>query len=172
MKGIELLAGSECDILADGSLDYEDAVLAELDYVVASPHVALKQDEKKATARILKAVDSRYVTIVGHPTGRLINRRPGLPLDVGKIVKAAADSGTALEINAAYPRLDLNDLHARQALAAGVTLSINTDAHSTQGLGRTEYGVAVARRAGAEKKDVLNCRTAGQVRKFIAAKRR
>ena len=171
VKGIELLAGSECDILADGTLDYEDAVLAELDFVVASPHAALKQEEEKATDRLLRAIDNRHVTVVGHPTGRLINRRRGLPLDMGKIVKAAAASGTALEINAAYPRLDLNDLHARQALAAGVTLSINTDAHSTQGLGQSEYGVAVARRAGAEKKDVLNCRTANAVRKFVAAKR-
>ena len=171
IKGIELLAGSECDILSDGSMDYEDAVLAELDFVVASPHTALKQDAEKATARLLRAIDNRYVTIVGHPTGRYINRRPGLPIDLHKVAKAAAASGTALEINASWPRLDLSDVHARIALEAGCALSINTDSHSTTGLGGAAHGITVARRAGAEKKDVINCLTAAALKKFIAQKR-
>lgn len=172
IKGIKLLAGCEVDILADGSLDYGDDILKELDYVVASPHVALKQDAEKATARILRAIENKYVTIIGHPTGRLINARAGLPLDFEPIFKAAADTGTALEINAGWPRLDLDDLRSRAAIAAGVTLSINTDAHSTDGLKELALGISVARRAGAEAKNVLNCMTLAQVQKFITAKRK
>ena len=95
-------------------------MLTELDIVVASPHVSLKQDAKKATDRLLRAIENRYVNIIGHPTGRLIDRRPGLPLDFDPIFKAAAADGTALEINAGYPRLDLNETNARAAIEAGV----------------------------------------------------
>jgi DNA polymerase (family 10) len=171
VKGIDLLAGSEVDILSDGSLDYDDDVLAQLDWVVASPHVALRQEAKKATDRILRAIDSPYVNAIGHPTGRLINRRDGLPLDMAKVIERAKASGTALEINAAYPRLDLNDVHARMAVEAGCVLTINTDAHTTQGLSANRLGLAVARRAWVTKKDVLNCRTAAAIRKWVAAKR-
>jgi DNA polymerase (family 10) len=170
-KQITVLAGCEVDILADGHLDYEDAVLAELDFIVASPHVALKQEEGKATDRIVRAIESPYVNVIGHPTGRLIDRRPGLPLTWDRVFKAAAGSGTALEINAGYPRLDLNDLHARAAAAAGVTLSINTDAHSTEGLGYLNYGIDVARRAWLTAGNVINCLTAKQLLQFVAAKR-
>jgi DNA polymerase (family 10) len=121
-------------------------VLAELDIVVASPHVSLKQDEAKATERLLRAVESRYVNIIGHPTGRLIDRRGGLPGTSRPIFKAAAANGTALEINAGYPRLDLNEQNARAAAAAGVMLSINTDAHSTGELDNMTWGINVARR--------------------------
>lgn len=171
IKGIKLLAGCEVDILADGHLDFEDAVLAELDIVVASPHVALKQDVGKATDRLLRAIDNRYVSVIGHPTGRLINSREGLPLDFSKIIQAAKKSGTALEINAGYPRLDLNEAHARAAIEAGVFLSINTDAHSTEGLSEVQYGVGVARRAWVEPRHVINCMTWPKLRAFIDAKR-
>jgi DNA polymerase (family 10) len=171
MKGITLLAGCEVDILADGTMDFEDAVLAELDIVIASPHAALKQDGPKATDRILRAIDNRYVTVIGHPTGRLINAREGLPLDIPRVIKAAAASGTALEINAGYPRLDLNDLHARAAIDAGVMLSIDTDAHSTQGLREIGLGIGVARRAWVRKENVINCMALGDLQKFIARKR-
>jgi DNA polymerase (family 10) len=157
LKGITLLAGSEVDIMVDGRLDYDDDVLKELDVVVASPHVSLKQDTAKATARLLRAIDNKYVNIIGHPTGRLINGRAGLPLDMEKIFKAAADSGTALEINAGYPRLDLNDVNARGAIDAGAMLAINTDAHSTGELDLIFYGIDVARRAWATKANVINC---------------
>jgi DNA polymerase (family 10) len=172
VRGITLLAGSEVDILADGSLDYPDDVLRELDFCVASPHVALRQDREKSTARLLRAIDNKYVTIIGHPTGRYINKRPGLSPDMAKIFQAAAASGTALEINASYPRLDLSDNHARQAKAAGVMLSINTDAHSTDGLQGARGGIDVARRAGLTKGDVLNTRTPKQILDFIAKKRK
>ena len=172
IKGIELLAGTECDILADGSLDYDDDVLSELDWVVASPHAALRQDDKKALDRILRAIDSPYVNAIGHPTGRLINKRAGLPLNIEAVARRAAETGTALEINSAYPRLDLNDVHAKIALAAGATLTINTDAHTTKSLGAgLTFGFATARRAWATKQDVLNCRTLGQLKKWVAAKR-
>jgi DNA polymerase (family 10) len=171
IKGIELLAGSEVDILSDGSLDYDDAVLAELDWVVASPHVALRQESKKATDRILRAIDSPFVNAIGHPTGRLINQRVGLPLDIASVVARASETGTALEINASYQRLDLSDTHARMAVDAGGVLTVNTDAHSTSGLSALNGGLAVARRAWASKKDVLNCWTLSKLRAFVAAKR-
>jgi DNA polymerase (family X) len=172
MKGITLLAGCEVDILADGRLDFEDAILAELDFVVASPHIALKQDASKATDRILRAIENRYVNLIGHPTGRIIFGREGLPLNFPRIFKAAAETGTALEINAAFPRLDLNDANAHGALASGVKLSINTDAHSTEGFGEMPFGINVAQRAWATASDVINCMKLAQLKAFIQNKRK
>jgi len=169
--GIQLLAGCEVDILVDGRLDFEDAVLAELDWVVASPHISLKQDETKATDRILRAIETKYVNIIGHPTGRLINGRAGLPVNFSKILKTAAATGTAMEINSGWPRLDLNDVNARAALEAGVLLSINTDAHSIEDFNQLHWGITVAKRAGATKENVINCMTFGQLQKFIQRKR-
>lgn len=171
MKGITLLAGCEVDILVDGRLDFEEAVLAELDFVVASPHVSLKQDETKATARILRAIETRYVNVIGHPTGRQINRRTGLPLQFDRLFKAAAANGTALEINAGWPRLDLSDVNARAALAAGVKLSINTDAHAIEALEEMPLGIGVARRAGATPEQVINCMTIAELKEFVGRKR-
>jgi DNA polymerase (family 10) len=171
IKGIKLLAGCEVDILADGTLDFDESVLKELDFVVASPHVALRQDSEKATARILRAIDSRYVNVIGHPTGRLINQREGLPLEFQKIFAAAAANGTALEINSGYPRLDLNDTTAKAAIESGCMLSINTDAHSIEGFEWIFFGVQVARRAWATPSNVINCMTWKQLQAFIARKR-
>lgn len=172
LKGITLLAGCEVDILADGRLDFEDEILRQLDIVVASPHISLKQDQEKATERLLRAIENPYVNVIGHPTGRLINRREGLPLDFARIFKAAADSGTALEINAGYPRLDLNDNHSRAAIEAGVMLSINTDAHSIDELPMVEYGIGVARRAWATSLNVINCLSVKELLAFIQRKRK
>lgn len=171
LKGITLLAGSEVDILADGRLDYEDEVLKELDIVIASPHVSLKQDSAKATDRLLRAIENRYVHIIGHPTGRLINRRAGLPLDMARLIKAAAETGTVLEINASYPRLDLDENNARAAIAAGVMLSIDTDAHSTGELNQLPFGLGVARRAWVTSKNVINCLPLSDLRKWLGRKR-
>jgi len=171
MKGIVLLAGCEVDILADGRLDFEDAVLAELDFVVASPHVALKQETAKATERILRAIENRYVNVIGHPTGRLIFDREGLPLNFPRIFKAAAETGTALEINAAFPRLDLNDANAHGAIAAGVKLAIDTDAHSAGQLDQMQFGIFVAQRAWATAADVINCLKAAKLKEFVVRKR-
>ena len=120
--------------------------------------------------RILRAIDNRYVNIIGHPTGRLINGRAGLPLHMPRIFERAAKSGTALEINAGYPRLDLNDINARHAIEAGCKLSIDTDTHTTI-FEEIEWGIGVARRAGATKDDVINCMTLETLRKFLATKR-
>ena len=172
IKGLTLLAGSEVDILVDGRLDYEEAVLRELDIVVASPHVSLKQDTAKATDRILRAIDTPCVNIIGHPTGRLINLRSGLPLDIGKVIARAAAANVALEINSGWPRLDLNDVNAKAAIAGGVKLSIDTDAHSADYLAKKPVlGVSVARRAGATASSVINTYTLVALKKFIALKR-
>ena len=172
LKGaITVLAGSEVDILADGTLDYPDELLAELDVVVASPHAALSQDPKKATARLLKAIENPYVTIMGHPTGRLVLKREGLSPDIDALVKAAAQRGVAMEINANHWRLDLRDTHARAALAAGCKLAINTDAHGQGDLGQLPYGVLTARRAGATANDVVNCMDAADLKRWIASTR-
>jgi DNA polymerase (family X) len=171
LKGITLLAGSEVDILPDGRMDYDDDVLKELDIVIASPHVSLRQDAKKATDRLLRAINNRYVNVIGHPTGRLINGREGLPLDLEPIFKAAAETGTAMEINASYPRLDLSDVNAKNAKEAGVMISINTDAHSTGEFYLMPFGIDVARRAWLTPKDVLNCMSLPALKRFLAAKR-
>ncbi|RJP40656.1 MAG: DNA polymerase/3'-5' exonuclease PolX [Phycisphaerales bacterium] len=174
VKGIEILAGSECDILPDGSLDYPDDLLAELDLVVASIHVSMGKggkDKASPTERTLAAIANPYVTVIGHPTGRLLGKREAMDLDVAAIVAAAAENGTVLEINAAWQRLDLKAEHARQALDAGVTLAIDTDAHSTEGLRQMRFGVMTARRAGARRADVLNALPLAQFKKRIRAKR-
>jgi DNA polymerase (family 10) len=171
LKGITLLAGCEVDILADGHLDYDDDVLKELDFIVASPHTALKQETTKCTDRLLRAIENPYVNVIGHPTGRLINAREGLPLDFERIFQACVKTGTALEINAGYPRLDLTDTRAFAARAAGVKLSINTDAHSAEQLDGILLGMGVARRAWLEKSDVINCWSAKKLLEFIRAKR-
>ena len=158
LKGeINVLAGSEVDILADGTLDYPDSLLKQLDIVVASPHNGLSQDPDKATARLLKAIENPYVTIVGHPTGRLILQREGLSPDMRKLFKAAAARGIAMEINANHYRLDLRDAHARAALEEGVKLAIDTDAHGPGDMDEIPYGILTARRAGARASDVINC---------------
>lgn len=173
VSGIAILAGCECDILPDGKLDYPDDVLAELDWVVASIHTAQSAGGKKRTAteRTLMAVENPYVCAIGHPTGRLINKRPAMELEVEKVAKAAAQTGTFLEINASWQRLDLKDGHVQQALAAGALLTINTDAHRTETLRQMRLGVITARRGGATKKDVANCMTLAALKKRVAAKR-
>jgi DNA polymerase (family X) len=172
LKGrIAVLAGSEVDILADGRLDYPDSLLKELDVVVASPHAALTQESAKCTARFLKAMQNPYVTIMGHPTGRLVGRREGLSPDMGALFKAAAERGIAMEINANHWRLDLRDTHARAAIAAGVKLAINTDAHGLADLDQLQYGVLTARRAGVTKNNVVNCMTKAGLAKWLKSVR-
>ncbi|MCC7292638.1 MAG: DNA polymerase/3'-5' exonuclease PolX [Phycisphaerales bacterium] len=173
--GIRILAGCECDILPDGSLDYPDELLAECDWVVASIHIAQGKGgsgKLSPTQRTLAAIENPFVSCIGHPTGRLINRREPMDLDMAAIVKAAADSHTMLEINAAWQRLDLKSDHARQAIAAGVMLSVNTDAHSTGDLRQMRYGVVTARRAAARKSDILNALTPAALLNRIRTKRK
>jgi len=153
---ILILHGSEVEIKADGSLDYPDEFLASLDLVVASLHSSLRQPREKVTQRLLNAINNPHVDIIGHPTGREIPDREGADLDMEAVFQAAAKSGVALEINAHPSRLDLDDAFARRAKDLGVLITVNTDAHSDDGFDVLPYGIATARRAWLEPKDVIN----------------
>jgi DNA polymerase (family 10) len=170
-SGILVLAGSECDILADGSLDYEDELLAKLDWVVASPHAALSQDSEAATERLIRACANPYVSVIGHPTGRIVPSRRGLEPDMTKVIFAAARSGIALEINANYHRLDLRDVHVRMAVEAHVPLCINTDAHALPDFDQMSYGILTARRGWAQTSDILNTRPLEEFKKWLATRK-
>jgi DNA polymerase (family 10) len=156
--GIRILAGVECDILADGSLDLEDDCLAALDLVVASVHSGFQQDEKQMTDRLLRAIEHPSVDVLGHPTGRKILKRPPYSVDVPTILDAAAKHGVAVEINCQIQRLDLNEVHARLAHERGVRMVISSDAHSTRALATKQWGVLIARRAWLGPDDLLNTR--------------
>ena len=156
LGGIRVLHGTEVEILADGSLDFSDAVLASFDIVLASMHTGLRQERDKVMARTLSAIRNPHVDVIAHPSGRLIGERDGADLDWEAIFQAAAETRTILEINAQPARLDLSDLNARRALEVGCRLSIGTDAHDPRGLDAMFYGVAVARRAWATAEDVVN----------------
>ncbi|MDO8630707.1 MAG: DNA polymerase/3'-5' exonuclease PolX, partial [Phycisphaerales bacterium] len=172
--GIAVLVGCECDILPDGSMDYPDEILSECDWVVGSIHSAMGSggsDKLSPTERTIAVMENRYVSAIGHPTGRLINKRAPMELDIAAVVKAAVRTHTILEVNANWMRLDLKDLHVRLALEAGASVVINTDAHHTDQLLQMRYGVTTARRGGAIRKDVVNCLSLSSLRKHIAKKR-
>ena len=153
-----LLRGIEVEVLADGSLGLPDDVLAQLDVVVASIHSSLRQERETITARCLKAVRNPHVDILGHPTGRLLGRRPPAELDMEQVLQACAETGTVVEINAHPARLDLNDVYARRAVDLGCKIAINTDAHDPTDMDLMPYGIAVARRAWLTPADVINTR--------------
>ena len=153
---ITILCGSECDIRANGDMDYPDEILAQLDWVVASVHSAMGQDQATMTARMIKAMEHPLVTIIGHLTTRLLGQRKPVEFDLEAVLQAARDTGTALEINASPERLDLKDTHAYRARELGVPLVINTDSHHHTHLDKRRFGVAVARRAWCRPEDVLN----------------
>jgi DNA polymerase (family X) len=156
--GIELLAGSEVNILPDGSLDYDDDVLAQLDWVIASVHSSFQIGEKAMTERIVHAIENPFVDAIGHLTGRKIERRRPYPVDVERVIEAAVRTGTMLEINSSPDRRDVNEVHARAAAAAGVPIVIDCDAHRVGGFAVARYGVATARRAWLTAADVANTR--------------
>jgi DNA polymerase (family 10) len=158
LEGITLLAGIECDIRPDGAMDLADDCLAELDLVVASVHSGFNQDPAQLTDRLLRALECRWVDVLGHPTGRIILRREPLQADWPRVFAAAAAAGVCLEINSQVDRLDLADLHARLARDAGARIVISSDAHSTGALAVLRWGVVVARRAWLTPEDVLNTR--------------
>ena len=164
----KIFKGIESDILSDGSLDYSDDILAQFDFVVASVHSNLKMDEEKATARLIKAIENPYTTILGHPTGRLLLSRAGYPLDFKKVIDACAANGVVIEINANPLRLDLDWRWHRYALEKGVLLSINPDAHRTEGLLDMHYGIHVARKGGLTKEKCLNAFTLEEISRFFA----
>jgi DNA polymerase (family 10) len=164
---IEVLHGVEANVDADGDLSVDDDLLADLDLVVASPHSGLDADREAATERLVAAVEHPETDVLGHPTGRLINDRPGLSPDVDRLVAAAVDAGTALEINANPHRLDLNDEAVRVAVETGATIAIDTDAHGIGELDFRRYGAHTARRGWAETADVLNARSVADLRSWL-----
>ena len=169
LDGITVLAGIECDIRADGTMDLSDDCLAQLDIVIASIHSVFTMDEEQMTERILRAIANPYVDIIGHPTGRLILKRDGYKIHLERILAAAREAGVAMEINSQVDRLDLDDAKARIAKEHGVKLIIDSDAHSPAGLGALRWGALTARRAWLEPGDVLNTQP---LDRFLASLRR
>jgi DNA polymerase (family 10) len=169
---ITILHGVETDIMPDGSLDFSDRILETFDIVLASLHDSARQDGKALTRRCLQALRHPLVNIVAHPANRLVGRREGYRLDFDAVYAAAAETGTALEIDGAPAHLDLEGERAREAVAAGVTVTIDSDCHRARLLARQmELGVGTARRGWVEPRHVLNTRPVSDVRAFIAAKR-
>jgi DNA polymerase (family 10) len=165
VDGIELLAGSEVNILPDGSLDYDDELLARLDWVIASVHTSFGASEQAMTERMITAIEHPLVRAIGHPTGRKIEQRDPYALDLEAVFAAAARAGTMLEINANPDRRDLSDVHARAAARAGVQILIDSDAHRTDTLGNMRWGIATARRAWLSAEQVANTRPWSKLRR-------
>jgi DNA polymerase (family 10) len=156
IEGIEVLVGTETNILPDGSPDYDDDLLAQLDWVIASVHTSFGMGEAEMTARMVAACEHPWIDAIGHPTGRKIETRPAYALNMDELIAAAARTGTMLEINSSGDRRDLNDVHARAARAAGVNVLVNTDAHGVSTLSIVRWGIATARRAWLQREDVAN----------------
>ncbi|GMU19983.1 MAG: DNA polymerase/3'-5' exonuclease PolX [Phycisphaerae bacterium] len=172
LKDFTILVGTECDVLPNGRLDFPDEVLAQLDWVVASVHAGQRGERAAQTRRTIAAIENPYVCAIGHPSGRLIGRREPMDLDFEQIIAAAARTGTALEVNSSWHRLDLKDQHVRQAVEAGCWLTINTDAHSASDLQQMGYGIQTARRGWAARPRVLNTLSVEELRRWVHGKRR
>lgn len=168
LDGIRLLKSSEVDILADGKLDLSNKMLDRLDLVVGAVHYKFDLDGKQQTERILRAMDNPHFNILAHPTGRLLGERPAYPIDLARVIEAAAERGIVLELNAHPMRLDLDDVHCKLAKETGVPIAISTDAHSTFGLDMMRFGVGQARRGWIEADDVINTRPWKELKKLLA----
>jgi DNA polymerase (family 10) len=155
------------DILRDGGLDYEDDLLAELDFVVASVHTSFRMGEEAMTERIVQAMNNPYVRTIGHPTGRILNRRDPYAVDVSRLIREAKATNTALELNSYPDRLDLAVPYVREAVGAGVKITIDTDAHDETALNFIKFGVTQARRAWVEKASVVNCLPREEFEKYL-----
>ena len=166
LTDFRVLAGTEVDIRADGTLDYPDDILAELDFVVASVHSGFRQDKETMTRRVVRAIRNPHVRVIGHPTGRLIGDRDSYELDFDEVMSEAARTGTCLEVNAHYHRLDLGDVLCRKAREAGVKVVISTDSHNAENLENLPYGVATAQRGWLRPDDVLNTQPVDDVLRF------
>jgi DNA polymerase (family X) len=164
--GIRVLAGTETNIMPDGTLDYDDDLLEELDWVVASLHTSFRLSEEKQTDRMLRAMEHPLVDVIGHPTGRLLQSREPYALDVDRVIAKAVETGTFLEINSNPDRRDLNDVYARAAAQAGVTLLVDSDSHGVETLANIRYGIATARRAWLGSAQVGNTRPWDELRKL------
>ncbi|MDH5770283.1 MAG: PHP domain-containing protein, partial [Candidatus Bathyarchaeota archaeon] len=167
MDGFTILSGVEVNIDSNGKLDIKDNVLKDLDIVVASVHSGFKQSEKKMTERVLTAMRNDYVNVIGHPTGRIINKRDPYQIDLSKIFEAASELGVFMEINAFPNRLDLSDLNCFKTKDYGIKISIGTDAHNKDHLRYIELGIATARRGWLENKDVINTLAPKELRKLL-----
>jgi DNA polymerase (family 10) len=167
LRGLTILKGIEVDILKDGRLDLPDSSLAQLDVVVAAVHSYFDLSREDQTDRVIRAIENRHVSIIAHPTGRLIGVRDPYDIDMDRVILAARDAGCALEINAEPDRLDLNDIHAHAAKAMGVKVAVSTDAHSTSALQYMRFGIDQARRGWLSADDVLNTRSLAQLRKRL-----
>lgn len=170
-EGITIMPGSEVDILVDGTLDYDDDLLAQLDVVVASPHAGLRAKPKQATKRLLKAIEHPMVHIIGHPTGRLIERRPGLEPDWNEIFAAALEHDVALEINSHWMRLDLRDTHVRAAVEAGCKIAIDCDVHRADDYENIRFGVMTGQRGWLTKDQCINTWSKKELHKWLQSKR-
>lgn len=170
LSNFKILSGTEVDIKADGSLDYPDEVLRKLDLVVAAVHSGFKQTKEAMTERIIKAMRNENVDVIAHPTGRLINQRDEYKVDLERLLEAAKETKTALEINAYPERLDLRDIHCKRAKEYGVKLVISTDAHQESQLDFIKYGVATARRGWLEKEDILNTKDVEELLRWLKKK--
>jgi DNA polymerase (family 10) len=166
LDGFELLIGTETNVLTDGSLDYEDELLAQLDWVVASVHTSFGMGEQAMTDRMVAAIEHPLVDVIGHPTGRKIELRSPYAIDMERVIEAAARSHTMLEINAAPDRRDLNEIHARAAAGAGVLIVVDSDAHSVRNLDLMRFGIATARRAWLTRDQVANTRPWAELQKL------
>ena len=171
VEGFTVLKGIEADILQDGRIDYDEQVLEQLDFVIASVHSRFNMGEREMTARLLAAMDNPYLTIIGHPTGRLLLSRDPYPVDLEAVIDKAAQTGLALESNADPHRLDLDWRVLRDARDRGVAISIGADAHSVSSLGYTEYGVGMARKGWLEAKDILNARPVDEFVSYARSRR-
>ncbi len=170
LKDITVFAGAEVDILANGKLDYDNKLLEEMDFVIASIHSGMTSPRGKVTMRTLKAMDNPYIHCIGHPTGRLIGEREPMDIDISAVIEHAAQTHTALELNANPYRLDLKDVHCKMAIEAGVKLVIGTDAHNLSQLEHIAFGVATAGRGWATKADVVNTMTVAKLKNWLASK--
>ena len=162
-----LLAGIECDILPDGTMDLAEDCLAELDIVVASIHSHFAQDEAQMTDRVLRALECPWVDVLGHPTGRRLLQREGIKLRMEDVAAAATAAGVALEINSQIERLDLNDGHVKLALDKGARLVVSSDAHFLPALDWVQWGIQMARRGWATRQDILNTRSLAELRPLL-----
>jgi DNA polymerase (family 10) len=171
LKGFRVLKGIEADILADGRVDYSDETLDSFDYVIASVHSRFSMDGAKMTERVLRALDDPRLTVLGHPTGRLLLSREPYPIDLDAVIEKAAETGAAIELNADPHRLDMDWRHLKRAKDLGVTIEIGPDAHSESNLDFMDHGIGIARKGWLGKDDVLNCRSAKDVLKFAATRR-
>jgi len=171
LKPFRILKGIESDILPDGSLDYKEKVLESFDFIIASVHSNFNMSEKEMTARVIKAIQNPYTTILGHPTGRLLLQRDGYPIDLNKIIEAAAESNVAIEINANPYRLDLDWRYVRKAVEHGIKIPICPDAHDILAVNDINYGIGTARKGWLTKENVLNCLSLKELEKYLLKKR-